>query len=589
MSSSNLASSYRLCVISLFALAAPFSLAAPQVGSLSESPVPCTGYMEIAGTAFGTTPGQLLVNGMAAPVAEWSDTEIVGYVPVGVPSGPAELTVSNASGASDPFAIQIADCVPIDGKLLWRQRFDVSYNHARPIVGFDGTIYVMDLSYRLYALTPDGRVKWIVDGSLPAQIEPGSPIFGNTSVDVDDAGNLYSAHKWHVTSMNPDGTLRWRFDIDQSQRSYIVYDTKVGPDGNVYAAASHTPSATNALGVYSLTPDGTLRWNVAHPYDRTTRKQIDLVFGPGDGGQQLYFSANQNSYALDLGDGDVIFDNLLQVTGFAAVSPVDDTVHSTNYAYEPDGTIAWQSAVFLNGAMTIDSQGIHYATTSMFPPRIVALETNGATRYETQLDLPSGTSPDTTTISPDDALLYTHDIANRLLVLNSASGAEEWRIELGPEGVSAALPQGRPQYWQRRPAFSSDGATTYYLAAVNSAGQIRSRAFIYAIRPGGTAQAPNLAVSLGMVSPSTDGNESAILNFSDPNSQFHVTGYNVYRSSDPTSPPGSWQVVALDAVDEDPATPNIQWTDASGTVSPSGVWHYQVTAYNSELGAEGPF
>ncbi len=569
-------------------LAATTALTAPSIANLAEDPVPWTGYLEIHGSGFGDTPGELTVNGEPAPVALWSDAEIVGYVPIGMTSGAAELEVTNDSGSSGPFPFEIAAAVPVSDRLLWRQRFETPYNHARPVVGPDGTIFVLDLRYRLYALTPDGRVKWIVKGSLSADIGAATPIFGNTSVDVDAAGNAYSGHKWYVTSLNPDGTFRWRYDIAGAERSYIVYDTKVGPDGNVYVAASHTPSAVDALGVYSLAPGGELRWNVAHPYDRTTRKQIDLVFGPGPRGLQLYFSANQNSYALALEDGEIVFNNLLQVTGFAAVSPVDDTVHSSNYAYAPDGTIEWQSPVFLNGAMDLDSLGIHYATASVGGPRIVALETDGAVRYEVALDLPSGTSPDTTTVSPDDALLFVHDIFNRMLALDSTDGSEVWRIELPPEGVSASLPAGRPQYWQRRPAFSADGATAYYLSAVNDAGMIRDRSFLNALVPAGTGGGgvPDQAVHVYTVSMAPQG---PTLSFTDPNSPFSVTGYNVYRSPDPTTPPPTWTLVGSDVVDADPATPNIQWTDDSGAVSPSGVWHYQVTAYNSALDGEGPF
>jgi hypothetical protein len=39
----------------------------------------------------------------------------------------------------------------------------------------------------------------------------------------------------------------------------------------------------------------------------------------------------------------------------------------------------------------------------------------------------------------------------------------------------------------------------------------------------------------------------------------------------------------------DQGTPNKQWVDSSGDVSPSGIWYYQVTAVNTRCPAEGPF
>jgi len=68
-----------------------------------------------------------------------------------------------------------------------------------------------------------------------------------------------------------------------------------------------------------------------------------------------------------------------------------------------------------------------------------------------------------------------------------------------------------------------------------------------------------------------------------------VTGYNVYRSSNPAPPPGTWPRVASDIVDGDAGTPDIQWADTSGDPPPGEVWYYNVTAWNSSCNAEGPF
>jgi outer membrane protein assembly factor BamB len=452
---------------------------ATQITGLSETSVPRRGYMEIYGIGFGSTPGSVLVDGVPAPFAKWSDTEIVAYVPGSIGKGTALLEVFDDQGVGSSLSFEVVDADPLGGRMLWRQRFDTLYTYAKPVVGPDGTIYVLDNRYRLYALAPSGAVKWVVDGSLSAQTGPGTAVLGNTSVDVAPDGTVYSAHKWHVSALDPDGSLLWRFDLTTQQRGYIAYDTKVGPDGNVYVAQCHTN--TSGLGVYSLTPEGDLRWNVPHPYDRTTRSQIELVFGPGPQGLQTYFSANQNSYAISLEDGGVVFNNLLQVTGFAAVSPLDGTAHSSNYAYEPDGTIAWQSPIFLNGAMSMDSVGTHYSTTSLVTKRIVALDPDGSTRYATPLNLPSSTSPNVTTVTPDDRNLLHHDIFNRLLFLDASDGTEDWRIELPAEEVSAAYPQGFSQYWLRRPAFRAGGSVAYYLAATNTRGIVRERTYLYAV------------------------------------------------------------------------------------------------------------
>jgi hypothetical protein len=74
-----------------------------------------------------------------------------------------------------------------------------------------------------------------------------------------------------------------------------------------------------------------------------------------------------------------------------------------------------------------------------------------------------------------------------------------------------------------------------------------------------------------------------ILNWNDWNQPDQITGYNVYRSSDPGLPHDQWTLVASDIVDGDGATPNNQWIDQSGDPGPV---YYQVAAYNHDCPAE---
>jgi uncharacterized repeat protein (TIGR01451 family) len=100
---------------------------------------------------------------------------------------------------------------------------------------------------------------------------------------------------------------------------------------------------------------------------------------------------------------------------------------------------------------------------------------------------------------------------------------------------------------------------------------------------------PDEPLFLYVVTLTTDGNNFPILHFQDGNQPNQVTGYNVYRSSDASLPRSSWPLVASDVIDMDEATPNKQWVDTSGDVSPTDIWYYDLTAYNSACNAEGPF
>jgi hypothetical protein len=85
------------------------------------------------------------------------------------------------------------------------------------------------------------------------------------------------------------------------------------------------------------------------------------------------------------------------------------------------------------------------------------------------------------------------------------------------------------------------------------------------------------------------GTTNLILDITDPNPISQVTGYNVYRASQPQPPPAPWTLLAADVTDNDPGTPGVQWTDTSGATPALGaVFFYQVTAFNHACGCEGP-
>jgi hypothetical protein len=80
------------------------------------------------------------------------------------------------------------------------------------------------------------------------------------------------------------------------------------------------------------------------------------------------------------------------------------------------------------------------------------------------------------------------------------------------------------------------------------------------------------------------------LNFQDPNQADQRTGWNIRRSNDAGLPKNTWPLVGSNVVDMDAGAANYQWTDHSGDdPAPSSVWYFQVTTYNLNCPAEGPF
>ena len=105
-----------------------------------------------------------------------------------------------------------------------------------------------------------------------------------------------------------------------------------------------------------------------------------------------------------------------------------------------------------------------------------------------------------------------------------------------------------------------------------------------------TCLAPTMHVEITNITVEDDGSGalSTVLHISDPNPAERVSGYNIYRSPTPSAPPNLWWLLAHDAQDQNAATTTIDWGDASGDLSPSGVFYYLAAAINGPCDSEGP-
>src|SRR4029079_132983 len=224
----------------LFLPAIQSAVEASSIDSISPTTATRSGYLEIFGTNLGTS-GQVLIDGVSAQVATRSSNRIVAYVPETARLGSVGVQVSNTSGNSNIVMLNVTDRQP-NGMVNWRLRLNGAYSQVRPARGPDGTIYAIDVNGSLYAVTPNGALKWIRSA-------------GDKGLDVGPDGTIYTGSENTVKAFQPDGVLKWTFV--QNPRAFILIGIAVGPDGNIYGVA------TEGIGVFSLTPAGSLRW--AHP------------------------------------------------------------------------------------------------------------------------------------------------------------------------------------------------------------------------------------------------------------------------------------------------------------------------------------
>src|SRR6266496_6505985 len=101
-----------------------------------------------------------------------------------------------------------------------------------PTIGPDGTIYVSDVGFHVFAFNPDGTVKWEVATHGEVVGPPAVALDGTVYVEIDDpppTGSCQQVLNKCLIALNPDGTFRWGLFSGGSS------SPAVGSDGTIYA------------------------------------------------------------------------------------------------------------------------------------------------------------------------------------------------------------------------------------------------------------------------------------------------------------------------------------------------------------------
>jgi outer membrane protein assembly factor BamB len=188
---------------------------------------------------------------------------------------------------SEGFTVDITNL----GTLKWRYRTsDFREIISSPAIGSDGTIYFGSLNDTLYALNPNGTLKWCYstnrdiysspaigtdgtiyfgsydnflyalkpDGSLKWKYDAGTSIHSSPAIGSD--GTIYFGqmlgqyYPGYFTALNPDGSLKWRYPTN-----YDIYSSpSIGPDGTIYFGTWTRGDSVNYF--YAFNPDGSIKW-----------------------------------------------------------------------------------------------------------------------------------------------------------------------------------------------------------------------------------------------------------------------------------------------------------------------------------------
>ena len=239
-----------------------------------------SGLLRLRGQGFGNGPvGTVQVGSLSAPVARWQDDLIECYVPEGTPLGLTVVSVATSTqGALRSASLNVLPHELVPGRFKWRLKLPDQYVPTRPIVGPDGTVYAMGNFGHIYAVNPDGTLRWVVS--------PAGGVSG--CLGMTKNGNLVVGGGAGVQALSPvDGSTVWTFPI----QTPLVAGPSVGPDGNIYAADDSRWSQS-VIGAFILSPGGQLIWSGGKYYRRGGGwTPQDIKFG----GNNAYFWSDYSS------------------------------------------------------------------------------------------------------------------------------------------------------------------------------------------------------------------------------------------------------------------------------------------------------
>jgi IPT/TIG domain-containing protein/BACON domain-containing protein/putative pyrroloquinoline-quinone-binding quinoprotein/putative pyrroloquinoline-quinone binding quinoprotein len=475
----------------------------PRIDSISAPALGRAGRLRIHGSNFGTIVdgGYVLIDGVRAPVSRWSDSLIVAYVPEAarITTVPVQVV---AKSVSNTFSLDVTGnslrdiaAPQANGSIKWQFEVDGDYMEFRPTIGPDGTVYFQDVNGHLYALNPDGSVKWIFQGGYP---------YGPVAVGTNST--VYIASGGSIQAVSSAGTALWHFTDPDSQG--VIGGPTVGPDGKIYAVMDLL-----GLGAIALSPvDGHLVWsNPGNPrVAEYGESGLELVFGPSSpGGQpdQFYFACDNST---------------INVSGHL-------------YAFSLNGNQRWAAAL---GGVTRPPQ-VAVAPNGTISLGVAAIDpSNGSVKWSAYSALGSGSDlpPD---LGPDGTVYVIAQYQSALAALSGQTGAVRWRIpgvsfEQGPV-VSplndVVVTAGRDNYglpgyfkafttsgqllWQinlpgepypgmfefpfQRGRFSADGTTVYMGTSISGEPEDNLHCYLYAIQ---TAQPQNCSFSVSPLNAS---------------------------------------------------------------------------------------
>ncbi len=289
-----------------------------------------------------------------------------------------------------------------DGTMKWSYTAGGGLDIGSVAIAGDGTIYQGSFDGKVVALTPQGTVKWTRDLGTNNGVatRPALAADGTIYIHADD-GFLYA--------LNPaDGTTKWRFNVNARA---TFASAVVAPDGTIY-------QGSDDQGLYAITPEGALKWRFNAGSDSYSTPALDaagniyyatyttpkLISIAPDGTQRWSYAgmtaASSGSPSLSA-DGTSVY----MGGGDRRLHAVDTATGAARWTYATGSFI-------LACTPAVDSTGVIYI--GSYDGKLYAITSGGALKRTWDTALPIRSSPaifgTTLYVGSRDAKMYAFNI-----------------------------------------------------------------------------------------------------------------------------------------------------------------------------------
>lgn len=306
-------------------------------------------------------------------------TALFAQQPVPSANNSQRLTISGVARVFAAISASTATFAQESEKGTLRWSFETQGVIESPAVAADGTIYVASTDTNLYALSPEGKRKWV--------FKTGGPIDSSPAIAAD--GTIYvGSYDNNLYAITPEGKQKWTFT-----GGFRFSTPALAADGTIYANNRDRK-------IYALTPEGKLKWSV----------QIKCDFFPAD------------SSAAVGADGTVY------------VGGCDNQLH----AFTPEGKSQWASAVAGDphvSSPALGADGTIYVANKSQPGFLTLYAFTPQGKLKWSFETPSGSMANPPVIALDGTIYY----ATEWLYALTPEGKRKWEFHEGEDSSPPAI------------------------------------------------------------------------------------------------------------------------------------------------------